>query len=113
MKLLDVIEVQALKPRNFVAKHSQQKSGAGTHKSKKGKGSYRKSDRKNWKKDKVNEMQGDFLPYDETISMQIVKEIWRTANGDLKEAIRQADNFSSLLKFKLKAHAGKQSVKRI
>lgn len=53
MKLIDIIEIEAPKPRNFVAKHSQQKSGAGTHKSKKGKGSYQKSDRKKWKKDEA------------------------------------------------------------
>lgn len=62
---------------------------------------------------KLTEIQGDFLPYDETNSMELAKEFWRMSDGDLKKALKLADNYASLLKFKIKAHAGKQSIKRV
>ena len=62
---------------------------------------------------KINEVVGDFIPYDETNSAELAKEFWRMSNGDLQKAIKLADSYRNLLVFKIKAHAGKQGVKRI
>jgi len=51
MKLFEIKELKPVTPRNFVAKHARNTSGAGRHVAKKGEKAPRVRQKRQWKRD--------------------------------------------------------------
>lgn len=62
---------------------------------------------------KLNEVMGDYIPYEESTPMQLAKELYRGSGGDVDKAKKMADGLAQKIKQHIDSHHEMVSMRRV